>query len=119
MAGPRSRTAPFYRQEKRDPKNSLRIRPARFGLPRSPEDLFPLLGGTGQGAHGTNEGRDLTPAGDRLGGVAATLRRSRRRAFGGDHQLLQNFLELRIRVHWLRQFANDVALPLDGDLTIA
>ena len=47
------------------------------------------------------------------------FRRSRRRAFGGAHQLLQNFLQLRIRVHWLRQLANDFALPLGGDLTIA
>jgi hypothetical protein len=45
--------------------------------------------------------------------------RSRRRAFGGAHQLLQNILDSRIRVHWLRQLANDVPLPLGGDLTIA
>ena len=51
--------------------------------------------------------------------AACGPRRSRRRALGGAHQLLQNFLQLRIRVHWLRQLANDFALPLGGDLTIA
>jgi hypothetical protein len=40
------------------------------------------------------------------------------RAVSGAHQLLQNFLELRIRVDWVRQLANDVALSISGDLTL-
>lgn len=71
----RTRNPALSLEEHRAFAARIRESPVRAYVPRSAVDLFRFLGGAGQSAYGADKGRNLAPACDRPGGVAAVLER--------------------------------------------